>query len=82
MLRSANFAIYAIQYLDNDPELPEWQIGETEDGTLLVSIDENEAREVMKTAQEAAPEVRWRVCKYCASGYSEEMSTYGHIQDS
>lgn len=77
MLRSANFAIYAIQYLDDDQE--EWQIGETEDGTLLVCVDEDEAREVMKNAQEAAPEVRWRVCKYCASGYSEEMSTYGRL---
>jgi hypothetical protein len=78
MLRSANFAIYAVQYLDENQE--EWQIGETEDGTLLVSIDENEAREVMKAAQEAAPEVRWRVTKYCASGYSEEMSTYGRVE--
>ena len=77
MLRSLHFALFAVQYLDGE----DWVIGETEDGSLLVTVDLAEAREVMKVAQEAAPDMRWRVCKYCASGYSEEMSTYGTVLD-
>lgn len=77
MLRSANSVIYAVQNRQGNL----WELGETEDGTLLLTVDNAEAIEILKMCIEAAPDVRWRVCKYIVSGYSEELATYGRISD-
>ena len=76
MMRSENFSIYAVQFLDE--ENGSWvivtvELEETE--TLAVFLSQAEASELAQIYGADRPDLKFRVVPYCASGYAEELTS-------